>query len=160
MPDKLRRVWTHLAYPEALADYEEAISLRDHLPAEDTANSPQLLRLMAQLTKARLGDDSRLARLGEQARITLKEKTGMQPIYWMTYFDAACVHAVLAQVALNDHRKPLRERQQLAQRDLDRGLELLDRSRATGEFKGMIRLDEVCAIRRLSCCEPIPGSSS
>ena len=54
----------------------------------------------------------------------------------MMYYDAACVHAALAQLALQDQGKPPAERQQLAQRDLDRTLELLDKARATGEFKG------------------------
>ena len=57
----------------------------------------------------------------------------------MTYYDAACIHAALAKLALEDQEKPLAERQRLAQRDLDRALELLDKARATGEFKGMIQ---------------------
>ena len=109
----------------------------------DPEDNPQLFLLFHALTKARLGDKSALARLGEQVRSTLRERTGYRAGYWMTYYDAACVHAALARLALEDQGKPLAERQQLAQRDLDRALELLDKARETGEFKGMIRLDEV-----------------
>jgi hypothetical protein len=61
----------------------------------------------------------------------------------MVYYDAACVHAALAQLALQDQGRPPAERQQLADRDLERALALLDRARASDEFKEMIRLDEV-----------------
>ena len=63
----------------------------------------------------------------------------------MLCYDAACVHAALAKLTLQDQRKPPAERRRLAQicGDLDRALELLDKARATGEFKGMIRLDDV-----------------
>ena len=62
--------------------------------------------------------------------------------YWMICYDAACIHAALAKLALQDQGKPPAERQRLAQRDLERALELLDKTRATGEFKGTIPLDE------------------
>ena len=130
-------------YAGALADYEEILALYDKALPVDPDESPQLLHLFHALTKARLGDLSALARLGEQVRATLRERTGFQSGYWVTYYDAACVHAALARLALQDQGKPLAERQQLAQRDLDRTLDILDKARATGEFKGMIRLDEV-----------------
>jgi hypothetical protein len=99
------------------------------------------------LTKARLGDLSAMTALGDQVRENVEAGAGPQGFaiydYSMVYYDAACVHAALARLALQDQAKPLAERQQLAQRDLDRTLELLDNARATGEFKGMIRLDEV-----------------
>ncbi len=92
----------------------------------DPEASPQLLQLFHALTKARLGDLSALAHLGKQVGTTLRERTGYGSGYWMTYYDAACVHAALARLALQDQEKPLAERQQLAQPDLDRTLELLD----------------------------------
>ncbi len=61
----------------------------------------------------------------------------------MLYYDAACLHAALAKLALQDPGKPPVERQQLAQPDLDRALDLLDKARSDKEFQGMIRLDEV-----------------
>jgi hypothetical protein len=61
----------------------------------------------------------------------------------MHYYDAACVHAALAQLALQDQGRPPAERQQLADRDLERTLELLDKARSSDEFKEMIHLDEV-----------------
>ncbi len=61
----------------------------------------------------------------------------------MTYYDAACVHAALASLALEDQGEPSAQRHQLARRDLDRALELLDKARETGEFKGMIRFGEI-----------------
>jgi len=130
-------------YAGALADYEEILALYDKALPVDPDESPQLLHLLHALTKARLGDLSALARLGEQVRATLRERTGYHSGYWVTCYDAACVHAALARLALQDQGKPLAERQQLAQVDLDRTLELLDKARETGEFKGMIRLDEV-----------------
>ena len=54
----------------------------------------------------------------------------------MTYYDAACVHAALARMAVQDQGKPLAERRQLAQRDLDRTLELLDKARGPANSRG------------------------
>ena len=70
----------------------------------------------------------------------------------MIYYDAACIHAALAKLALQDQGKPPAERQRLAQSDLERALELLDKARAAGEFKGMIHLDEV---RRERLLDPL-----
>jgi hypothetical protein len=70
----------------------------------------------------------------------------------MTYYDAACVHAALAQLALQDSGRPPFQRQQLADRDLQRALELLDAARSCDEFKEMIRPDE---IRRERLLDPL-----
>jgi len=70
----------------------------------------------------------------------------------MVFYDAACIHAALARLALEDQEKPSSERRRLADRDMERALELLDKARATGEFKGMIRLDEV---RRETLLDPL-----
>jgi hypothetical protein len=61
----------------------------------------------------------------------------------MTYYDAACIHAALAGPALQDQGRPPAERRQLADRDLERALELLEKARSSDEFKEMIHLDEV-----------------
>jgi eukaryotic-like serine/threonine-protein kinase len=130
-------------YAEALADYEEILAIQHDAPTLDPDQSPQLGHLFHALTKARLGDLSALAHLGEQVRVTLRERTGFRSGYWIAYYDAACVHAALARLAVQDQTKPLAEGQQLSQRNLDRALDILDKARATGEFKGMIGLDEV-----------------
>ena len=126
---------------EAVADFEEVVELtRDIKPGE-------LMRAFHTLTSARLGDLSALRRLGNEVREVLNVGAGGDEpspyVYYMTYYDAASVHATLARLALDDQTKPLAERQPLAQQDLDRALKLLERARATGEFKGMIRLEEV-----------------
>ena len=70
----------------------------------------------------------------------------------MLYYDAACVHAALARLTLQDQRRPPAERQQLADRDLERALALLDKARSGDEFKEMIHLDE---IRRERLLDPL-----
>ena len=106
-------------------------------PGSGLARMPPWLKSLNPRMQHRL-----LALLSEPIRDTLK--LGSRPEnfavngYCMTYYDAACVHAALAKLALQDQGKPLAERQRLAQRDLDRTLELLDKARSTGEFKGMI----------------------
>jgi hypothetical protein len=69
----------------------------------------------------------------------------------MLYYDAVCVHAALAQLALRDQGRPPTERRQLADRDLVRALDLLDKARTAGEFR-VIRLDEV---RREKLLDPL-----
>jgi hypothetical protein len=44
---------------------------------------------------------------------------------------------------LQDRGRPPSERQRLADRDLERALDLLDKARSQGEFKKIIRLEEV-----------------
>jgi tetratricopeptide (TPR) repeat protein len=137
---------------EALADFEEVIEL-----AHGTEDE-QLFRIFGALTKARLGDLSALALLGDHVGELLK---GGEPLYGvstavslycMLCYDAACVHAALAQRTLQDLGKPQAERQRLAQQDLERALELLDKARSEGEFKGMIHLEEV---RRERLIDPL-----
>jgi serine/threonine-protein kinase len=145
--------WTRLGrFTEALADFEEVIELTRGTKDEE------LFRVFYALTKARLGDLSALALLGDQVRDILKAGAGHEggaltySLYWMVYFDAACVHAALAQLALQDQGRPPAERRQLADREVGRALDSLDKARATGEFKGMIRLDEV---RRETLLDPL-----
>ena len=138
---------------EALADFEEVLELAHDVGTREE----ELFRAFHALTKARLGDLSELALLGEQVRDIVKAGAGQggETIYnyWMFYYDAACVHAALAQTgAPGPERRPPAERQRLAHRDLDRALELLDKARAAGEFKGTIRLDEV---RRERLLDPL-----
>jgi tetratricopeptide (TPR) repeat protein len=137
---------------EALADFNEAVELahKDGTKAED------LFRVFHALTNARLGNRSELAVLGHRVRDIVKAGTyqaNNNPYRYLIYsYDAACVHAVLAQLALEDQRKLLAERQQLADRELERALELLDTARADGEFNGPIHLDEA---RRDSTLDPL-----
>ncbi len=165
-PDDLHyarpRLWTSLAgraetltrlgrHAEAIADFEEGLEV-----AHGTRLT-ELFQAFLALAKARVGDLSMLARLGQPIRDALK--LGASPDtatavygYYMQSYDAACVHVALAKIAIGDEQAPLAERQRRAQRDLDRALELLDKARATGEFKGMIRLDE---IRREPLLDPL-----
>jgi hypothetical protein len=124
---------------EALADFEEVIELTHGTRDEE------LFRLFRALTKARLGDHSALALLGDQVRDILNEAGKGTKVYYffMSYYDVACIHAALAQGELRDQGRPPAERQQLADRDLERALEFLDKARAGGEFKGEIHLDEI-----------------
>jgi hypothetical protein len=107
----------------------------------------ELIRAWQVLTKARLGDPSALALLGDQVRDTVNAGAGphgMNTYYgWMTYYDGACIHAALAKLALDDQEKPLSERRRLADRDFERSLELLDKARGEGELKGEISLGEI-----------------
>jgi serine/threonine-protein kinase len=126
---------------EAVADYEEIIELtRDIRPGE-------LFRSFHALTRARLGDLSALARQRDEIREILKVGAGLDMkspyIYYMLYYDAACIHTALVRLALQDQRKPPAERQRLARPDKERALELLSKARASGEFKTAIPLDEV-----------------
>jgi serine/threonine-protein kinase len=128
-------------YAEALGDLVEVRELTKGIKAGE------LFRAFHALTKARLGDLSALALLGDQVRNTLKVGTGREGGfvygYWMAYCDAAYLHAALATLALRDQGQPPDERQRLADQDLDRALELLDKSRATGEFRRKSRRDEI-----------------
>ena len=99
------------------------------------------------LTKARLGDQSALAFLGGEVRETLKLGVGPESCtvyqYYMTYYDAACLHGALAMLALESREGPSAERQRVVQQDLERALDLLEKSLATGELKVTIPLDEI-----------------
>jgi hypothetical protein len=55
-------------------------------------------------------------------------------------------------VALRDEQIPPAERQRLAQQDVERALELLDKARSEGDFKGQIHLEEV---RRERLLDPL-----
>jgi hypothetical protein len=70
----------------------------------------------------------------------------------MTYYDGACIHAALSKLALEQRGKPATERERLAQSDLERAMELLDKARTAGEFRRAIRLDEV---RREKILDPL-----
>jgi tetratricopeptide (TPR) repeat protein len=131
---------------EALADFEESLEL-----TRDGKEYP-LVQAFHALSKARLGDLSALALLGDQVRDTLKAGAGHKStgyFYWMLCYDAACVHAALAKLALQDERRPPAERQRLAQRDLDRALDFLEMMREPGEFEGGGGLAEIRAERLL-----------
>jgi len=134
---------------EAIADYDEILELIRGAKVSD------LFRAFHALTRARLGDLSVLALLGDEVRETLRVGGFHGSIYlgyYITYYDSACIHSALAKRALEDQGQPPGERRRLADRDLERALELLDKARANGEFKGMIRLDE---IRREPLLDPL-----
>jgi hypothetical protein len=108
----------------------------------------ELFRAFHTLPRARLGDLSAVALLGDQVRETVRSGTGREavikyPDYYMIYYDGACIHAALAHLALQDRGKPPETRQRLARPDLERALELLGKARTSGEFQTMIPLDEV-----------------
>jgi serine/threonine-protein kinase len=145
--------WTRLGrLTEALADFQEALEIAH----DNGSKEEEMFRAFHALTKARLGDLSELALLGDQIRAILKVGAvrGGETVYryWMVYYDAACVHAALVQPTLQDQGRPPAERQRLADRDLERALELLDKARAADEFKEMIRLEE---IRREHLLDPL-----
>jgi hypothetical protein len=126
--------------PEALADFKAALEMAH----EDGSRDEEVFRLFHALTEARRGDLSELALLGDQARDILKTGAGSVITvyyYWMIYYDAACVHAGLSQLALRDQGRPPVERRRLAAADLERALELLDKARAAGELQGGISPD-------------------
>jgi tetratricopeptide (TPR) repeat protein len=138
--------------PEALADFEEVIELTHG------TNDEELFRVFRALTKARLGDLSVLALLGDQVRDVLKTGASRggastaNSMYYMLCYDAACVQAALARLTLQDQGKPQTERQQLADRVWERALDLLDKARLEGELKQQIPLDE---IRREPLLDPL-----
>jgi hypothetical protein len=61
---------------------------------------PDAYRLLHALTAARLGDLTHLQRHLALIRTTLDDRVGFENAartgYWITHFDAACVHAALA----------------------------------------------------------------
>jgi tetratricopeptide (TPR) repeat protein len=134
---------------DALADFQEAIELCHDIGDK----TEELYRVFHALTKARLGDLSGLAFLGDQARDSVKAGAGQgMPSayhYWMTCYDAACVHAALAQLALEDEGRSPAERRQRAERDLELALDLLDKARSSGEFKDITLLDGIRSQRLL-----------
>ena len=136
---------------EAAAHLEEAVDLtRD-------VKDGEFIRPFHALNKARLGDLSALGLLENEVRAVLRGggagfDSPTPYTYYMLYYDAACIHAALAKLALQDHGKTRVERQRLADRDIARALELLDKARAASEFKGAIRLDE---IRRETLLDPL-----
>ncbi|MGP0069030.1 MAG: protein kinase domain-containing protein [Isosphaeraceae bacterium] len=125
---------------EALADFEEILELVRGTMYGD------LFGAFHALTRARLGDLSAPALPGDQVRETLRLGLKQKSIYtgyYMLYYDAACIHCALAKRALEDRGRPPAERRRLAEQDIGRALDLLDKARAIGEFQKMIRLDEV-----------------
>jgi tetratricopeptide (TPR) repeat protein len=143
-------MWTRLGrLPEALADFQEAVEL-----ARGTKDE-EILQAFSALTQARLGDLSAPALLGEQVgnilRVGAGRSSGGYSCYMLNY-DAACIRAALAKLALRDQGKLSAERQWLADGDLERALDLLDKARSEGEFKEMIRLDE---IRKETLLDPL-----
>jgi tetratricopeptide (TPR) repeat protein len=134
-------------HTEARADFEELVQSAQVSP------SIEVYRAFHALTKARLGDLSALTHIEDMVRDILRvsgfESDGR---YNLRYFDAACLQAGLAKLALEAREPLLAEQRRLAQRDLDRALELLDKARAAGEFKGIISLSE---LRRETLLDPV-----
>jgi len=134
-------------HTEALADFEELVQ------SAQGSQSLQVYRAFHALTKARLGDLSELTHSEDLVRDVLRI-SGFDSAarYNLLYFDAACLQAAQAKLALESRERLPAEQRRLAQRDLDRALELLAKARAVGEFKGPIRLDE---IRRETLLDPL-----
>jgi eukaryotic-like serine/threonine-protein kinase len=134
-------------HAEVLTDYTEILEM------SQGEREAELFAAWQALTKARLGDLSALALLGDQVRDTVKAGAGLQGlstyIGWMTYYDGACICAALAKLAAEHQEKPSSEWRRLADPDIERALELLDKARTTGEFKGMIKLNEARGERLL-----------
>ena len=122
---------------EALADFEEVIELTHGTKDE------YLFRVFRALTKARLGDLSALALLGDQVGDLLKVGEGARGVsaastfYCMLSYDAACVHAALAQRTLQDQGKPHAERQRLAGQDLQARRGALGQGAVGGGLQGV-----------------------
>ncbi|HKI20933.1 MAG TPA: hypothetical protein VKA15_23780, partial [Isosphaeraceae bacterium] len=134
-------------YTEALVDFEELVQ------SAQGSRSLEVYRAFHALTKARLGDLSELTHIEDLVRDILRvsgvESAGR---YNLLYFDAACLQAALAKRALEARERLPAEQRRLAHRDLDRALDILDKARAAGEFKGIISLGE---IRRESLLDPL-----
>jgi tetratricopeptide (TPR) repeat protein len=140
-------------HAEALTDFGEIVELTQSTDYGD------LFQAFHALTKARLGDPTVLAGLGDRARRTVQSRAGRESLsksynYYMTCYDAACIHAALAAPALQNPVKPEPERRRLARVDFDRALEFLDKSRADGDFQGMIGREE---IEREVLLDPLRG---
>ncbi len=101
---------------EAIADFEEILELvRDTMYGD-------LFRAFHALTKARLGDPSELALLGDRARETLRVGVIHDSIYtnyYITFYDSACIHSALAKAALEGRGRPPAGRRRLADPDLE-----------------------------------------
>jgi hypothetical protein len=136
--ETLTRLGRHI---EALTEYQEI--------AELTYGSKEgeLFRAFHAVTKARLGDLSALASLGDEVHVVLR--LGVNPEsctvyqYYMTYYDAACLHGALAMLALESREGPSSQRERVVQQHLERALDILEKSLAIGELKVTIPLDEV-----------------
>ena len=138
-------------HAEAIADFDEILGL-----VSNTMYA-ELFRAFHALARARMGELSPLARLGNEARETVRLGAGRDGIrkytgYYITCYDAACIHSALAKRVIETEGQPLADRRRLAAQDLESALRLLERARATGEFKAMIRLDEV---RRETLLDPL-----
>jgi tetratricopeptide (TPR) repeat protein len=149
--------WTRLGrFTEALPDFKEAAELAHSIGSR----GEELYQAFHALTKARLGDLSELALRRDEICNTVNAGTGVGRSsvygYVMLYYDAACVHAALAQLAAQDKKSLPAERRRVADRDIRRALELLDTAHATGEFKGWYRLDTVRSERLLDALRAHP----
>jgi serine/threonine-protein kinase len=128
-------------HTDAIADYDEVRGL-----VEGTEYSELNWAFLA-LAKARVGDLSALSSQSVPIRRALKLGAGGQTVnrysYYMTYYDAACVHAAFAKLQSENTKQPLSGVVWPTGEELDRALELLELARSSGEFRRMIRLDEV-----------------
>jgi eukaryotic-like serine/threonine-protein kinase len=134
-------------HTEALAAFEELVQ------SARGSRSFEAFWGFHALTKARLGDLSELAHTEDRVRDILRvsgfDSAGR---YNLLYFDAACLQAAQAKLALAAGERLPAEQRRLVQRDLDRALDILDKARAAGEFKGIISLGEV---RRETLLDPL-----
>jgi tetratricopeptide (TPR) repeat protein len=124
-------------HTEALADFEELVQ------SARGSRSFEAFWGFHALTKARLGDLSELAHMEDRVHDILRV-SGMEGAsrYLLFYYDAACLQAALAKLALEARERLTAEQRRLVQQDLDRAFELLDKARASFEFK-RIGTDEI-----------------
>ncbi len=126
-------------YREALPFLEEAMGLK-------FSRFRDAYQLLHALTSARLGDLAPLERHEAAIRATLDARVGIETAartgYWITHFDAACVHAALARLG-DDDRHPTADRRRAARADYEQAQGHLEKARAAGDFQGITSLDEV-----------------
>ena len=101
-------------------------------------------QLLHALTSARLGDLAPLERNEAAIRATLDARVGIETVarvnYWITHFDAACVHAALAA----RRRRPAPDGRPASGRaGRLRSQDHLEKARGAGDFQGINTPDEV-----------------
>ncbi len=126
-------------YREALPFLEEAMGLK-------FSRFRDAYQLLHALTSARLGDLAPLERNEAAIRATLDARVGIETVarvnYWITHFDAACVHAALARLG-DDDRHPTADRRRAARADYEQAQDHLEKARGAGDFQGINTPDEV-----------------
>ncbi len=128
----------HGRYQEAASYLEETLTLDSrHRDAH---------HLLHALNAAHMGNLEPLRRHEEMIRATLLDRAGianMSKGFWITCFDSACIHASLVKVRVSENQGSPANRQRTARAEIERALDYLEKSHATGEFKGYHNLDQL-----------------